>query len=269
MSAYTPLLSGSGLIVPAAYQAELLAVASPGPTLYYPLDDTGTRTARELVAGQTATIYGSMTQGVTGPGSVGGYREAALPAVYQNLVQTPNNLGLAFFNNLGPWSVEWWFRQTAAQNGPQFSTGMWAWCQGTAMIPNQNPPANSFQPAGYLNWSGQGPAGGVNGFNGAATTSTITSAAGFADGNWHQGVYTNDGNQATGTSTLYVDGAQVAQALNVGVNTQYTPGGFQIMMSGNNNRGGPWNGDMAHFSAWTRVLSAAEVTAHFKAMGSH
>lgn len=268
MAVYTPLGS-SGLIVPAAYQSAIMNGAAGGPSLYYPFDDIGTGTARELVQGQTATVYGSITKGVSGPGSVGGFREIASPGVYQNLVQTPSNLGLAIFNNLGPWSVECWFRQTAAQNGPQFSTGMWAWCQGTAMLPAQAPPANSFQPAGYLNWSGQGPAGATNGFNGAATTSLITSAAGFADGNWHQYVYTNDGNQATGTSTLYTDGAQVAQALNVGVNTQYTPGGFQIMMSGNNNRGGPWNGDMAHFSAWTRVLTAAEVTAHFKAMGSH
>ena len=269
MSAYTPL-GPTGLLLPVGYMAEIMAIDTPLPTLYYPLDDVGTGSARELMRGLKGTVIGPASGGASGPGTGNAFQFSNTPNFASSgYVLTPTNIAVGIFNNQGPWSIEHWFKQTAAQNATQFTTGMWVWAPQANLPPLQQPPAATFQPAGYLNWSGLGPAGAVNGYGGNATTSLVTSAAGFADGNWHQYVFTYDGGGAAGNLVLYADGAQVANAATVGVNTAETPGGFQIGISGNNNRGGTFNGNLAHFTVWNRVLTLAEVTAHFNAMGTH
>jgi hypothetical protein len=91
-----------------------------------------------------------------------------------------------------------------------------------------------------------------------ATQGRVQSASGLNDGNWHHVVGTR--NSSTGTLKIYVDGA--LSNTKTGVHNNAVPG-FSAVASGS--QVDTANVDVCHLAMYARVLTDAEVLAHYNA----
>lgn len=188
-------------------------VLSQNPNAYYRLNETAGATAFDLVGGNHAAYGTALTLGQAGPRSTqfGGF-EADNRAVhfdrdnFNSVLSLPTSLGMT--SNLG--SVSLWFNITADQaadrasflfygnggnSGDGFGTALehhvQIWADGTVGIFSRG-----------------------TGLNTDLNATTTPSQGNFADGFWHQLVFTWDRNDAgDNAAKIYVDGQQLLSVI--------------------------------------------------------
>lgn len=156
-----------------------------------------------------------------------------------------------------------WFKPNLALSGPALTVEAWfkrnASQTGNPRLANTDhtdvSPYNGFE---LFLASGTTPTFIVG--NGTTSTSTVAGPA-VTDTNWHHLVAVFDG--AHTTMTLYLDGAQVGQITNA-VSTM-TAGASTLTVGVGQYGGDYFAGYMAQVAAYTTVLSASRVAAHYAA----
>lgn len=148
-----------------------------------------------------------------------------------------------------PASVELWFRRPAGPPG------------AVEVIADAFTPASSQPLQIGLTASGQVFARQVDNASIPSYFYTITSVLSFANDDWHHVVWTQTG-AATKTSTLYVDGSQVAQ--NVSAFAGPSPMPYSVFVGGAYYplTGPPFTGEIAWLSWYWSALSAQRIADH-------
>ncbi|MFD3326593.1 LamG-like jellyroll fold domain-containing protein [Streptomyces sp. NPDC058701] len=231
------LVAGSG----DQYQGTVMADA---PSSYWQLDETtGTRVVNKIAATGGHGTYTKATLGTPGTFGVGdrpaaqftGNGYAELPGA-----RIPNT----------DLSAELWFKTT--QPGVLLS-------DQNKSIPD---PGASYTPVLYVGSDGKLHGQFYSG-NGASNTSATT----VTDNQWHHAVITAQG----GTQTLYLDGAQAAQATNVPVNhadnkISVIGAGFtQHWPASPGNGVNYFTGQLDEVAVYPRTLTGEQVAKHYNA----
>ncbi|WP_144876075.1 LamG domain-containing protein [Microbacterium sp. 1.5R] len=209
--------------------------STQGLVNYYRLGDTGTTTVDSFGSG-TGTQVGT----TTGPGAIAG--DSSLAKSYdgtRDYNAVSRTIGASF-------TIEFWFK--SSQN---FGPSGGQWYQGAGLVDGEvSGVANDF---GVSLVAGRVVAGTGN------PDRSISSTAAYNDDQWHHVVLTREQNNVI---TLYVDGvSQGTIATNAEALTAPTSLNFGRLQTGINY----YRGFLDEVSLYNRVLTPAEVTAHFGA----
>ncbi len=216
------------------------AVLDDGATRYYPLG-----TDRTDWAGAATPLFGSAV-GDLAPGAVAGATGASASSFNGTSLsrvssQSPSIMSAAF-------STELWFNTTTTAGGKLMGFGSAA--TGSSARYDRH---LYMQTNGRLTF-GVNPAQGMR---------TISSSAAYNDGRWHHVVAT----QGAGGTTLYVDGAQVAQDTTVMTAQTYSGvwriGGDSVSGWPNAPASAYFNGAIDEVAVYESALSSGRVAAHF------
>src|SRR5512135_3925018 len=214
------------------YAQEVLA--TPGLAGYWRLDETGGTVAFDAHAGRHGRYVNAPRLGVPGPdgGTGTGFDGTG------QYVDLPRLVADDF-------SLELWFQ---ARSGT--GIGNRQWWQGAGLFDGEVPGVvndfgTSLDTQGRV-WAGTG-----------NPDVSLHSDPGLADGAWHHVVFTRV--RASGTITLYVDGAQVATG-RAGTAALSSPPALRVGMLQSGLR--PLTGAVAHAAAYTVALPAATVARH-------
>ena len=224
-----------------------LALLNSGPVNYWPLDESSGTAAYDWMSGNDATLSASgVTRGAAGP-------DLTTPSKATTFSGSNNVSGASSVLQEGPqvFSVEAWFKTSSTRGGKIVGFGSSA--TGSS---------SSYDRHIYLSNSGQVTFGVYPG-----TTRTITSAAGYNNGQWHQVV----GTLGPDGMMLYVDGVSVGAR---GDTTSAQGYGGYWRFGGDSLGSWPtagtsvWlNGDISDVAVYNKVLRRSEVDAHWVASG--
>ncbi|WP_341953223.1 PKD domain-containing protein [Salinibacterium sp. TMP30] len=228
------LLSGRSLTgPPAPTDSYGAAVYEASPQLYWRLSEASGAVANDAgLQGINGNLSGTYTRDV--PGALGGTSNSATRFT-QGLAATAVSMA-----NPSTYSSEVWFRTTSTSGGKLVEFGSSA--AGTASSYGDH---IIMRNDGTLLF-GTG-------------SSTVSSAASYNDGNWHQAVST----QGSGGLRLYVDGALAATSP---ATPSQTFSGFWRLGRGNTvgvASSNYFDGDLDEFAIYQTVLSASDVSSHY------
>ncbi|MGH3721238.1 MAG: galactose oxidase-like domain-containing protein [Pseudonocardiaceae bacterium] len=223
-------------VPPDAYTQTVVNTA--GLVAYWPLAETSGTVAFDIVGDHHGSYYNRPHLGAAGPGTA---TAVTLNGIDQ-YVLLPRDVRNDF-------SLELWF----ATHGGGVGTAITQWWQGAGLLDAEVPGVvddfgTSLDATGAV-WAGTG-----------NPDTSLHSAPGLGDGTWHHLVFTRT--QATGTLTLYLDGAQVATSHGGTQPLTSAPGlRIGVLQSGVNFLAG----SVADAAVYATALPAATVTAHFTA----
>ena len=215
-------------------------VLADGPTSFWPLDELHGLTAQDLLNANTGTYQGNLAW-VPGPFSLA--RGCLQCDGSTTWVETATE-----YTNPTVFSLEGWFRTTAAQGGIINFTNM----QGNSGLTDWDRHL-------YIESTGVLAFGVYTG-----STVVITTPNAVTDGKWHHAVATI----GSGGMALYLDGSLVAT--NSNTSSQNYSGWWHIGWVYNSNwPNAPSNyyfsGQLASVAVYPYVLSASQVLAHYNA----
>ncbi|MDQ2737495.1 MAG: PKD domain-containing protein, partial [Actinomycetota bacterium] len=219
-----------------------LAVLNDDPRLFWSLSGSGTMGATDLASTNNGVVGSGV--GSTSPGAIAGDSSPAstFNGSTNGIIATSGQAAI------GPaFSTELWFKTTTNQGGKLVGYGSSA--SGSSSSADRHV---------YMLNNGQLTFGTY-----PAETATITSAASYNDGKWHQVV----AEQSIEGMKLYVDGAQVASDPRI-TTTQAFAGYWRL--GGDNLNGWPnrpssdyFSGAMDDFAVYDSALTAAQVSNHY------
>jgi hypothetical protein len=237
------LSATASVTVPKSAEPYGSAVLADGPNLYWRHDEkTGPYVGDSSAGDHSGVTSGGPALGgagaITGNGTSYGF-DGTDDRLYGDRRTT---VGSAY-------SVETWFRTTTTRGGKLVGFGN-----------NTTRNSGSYDKHVYMANDGRLIFGAYGG-----TTRTVSSGAGYNDGEWHHVVAT----QGAGGMTLYVDGARVAG--NAAYTTHQSYAGYW-RVGGDNLSGWPsrptsdnFAGQLDETAVYPAVLSAARVAAHHEA----
>lgn len=213
-----------------------IAVQDSHPVAYWPLDDEeGSSSAREIIAGATATAVDEPAFGVADPWGSEGAVAFDHSFIFETTRHPPWPL----------WTVELWYRSRQSGIGGITNYNMQP---DSAMV------SSNFTPAIYLGASGI--------LTGFASPAVLGDGVTRTDDQlWHHVGFTFDGS----TLALMVDGIR-RNTIPGQLPQNWPNAGLQIGVSGNSARGGFFIGDVCHVAVYDRALTLIEVAAHFSAL---
>lgn len=221
------------------------AILASQPKYYWPLNEASGTSAIDWVAGNDLALAGGTTRGQAG--------QAVGQTSSSTAFNGSNGTSSSSVAEVGPneFSVEAWFQTTSTSGGKIVGFGN-----------NATGLSGSYDRHVYLSNTGQVTFGVYPG-----SARTITSNAGFNDGNWHQVVATMNGSGMV----LYVDGVRIGTRNDTTTGQSYS-GYWRI---GGDSQGG-WpsagssnylNGRIADVAVYDSALSRDAVDAHWVASG--
>jgi Concanavalin A-like lectin/glucanases superfamily len=226
------------------------------PSLFWPLNDTGSTAADASPNGFNGNYTGGTTQGVPGP--LTGSRATAFGGSNGNVVSQKKVTGPQTF------TVEGWFKTTANTGGKIIGFGNYQYGLSTG-----------YDRHIYMMNDGQLVFGVYN-----SKDETIETPNVYNDGQWHDVVATYNASDTTGPNlALYVDGHLIGTATSSSAQS-YTGywrvggdnlNGWNLDPWGSNSQGTTqpnsyyFNGTVADVAVYPTALTAAQVTAHFAA----
>jgi hypothetical protein len=212
------------------------AVGSDSPTNYWRLGETSGTVANDAIGDDGGTYVGSPTLGVTGVLVSDANTAVDFDGASQQVTMA-HDVGIRG----GDFSVEAWFKSTA-------STGT-----KTIWHSGDNGAAQHYIDLSLV-------AAKVTGkVKGGGAALTVTSPLSYADGAWHQAVFTRSGS----TFTVYVDGASVASG-SAAAGDAGDPSAVSTI--GNSNSSGAWfAGSIDEVAVYAAALSSTRVSAHYGA----